>query len=141
MAAKKPAKLAYDCTKCVAYCCSIYERVEVKPKDLTRLAKYFGVTTEVAKKRYTKTWGKERILRRKKDTILAQTCMFLDTKTRGCTIYEGRPEVCRDYPGEKRCGYYDVLGFEQRVQDDPTVIPVIRLVFKKRVNTAPLATR
>jgi Fe-S-cluster containining protein len=25
-------------------------------------------------------------------------CVFLDTKTRRCTVYEKRPEVCRRFP-------------------------------------------
>lgn len=132
MSTRGAAKLEYDCTQCVAYCCSIYERVEVKAKDLKRLAAYFGVTEAVASKKYTKLHGKERILRRTPDVIFEKTCMFLDQKTRGCTIYDARPAVCREYPGEKRCGYYDVLSFEQRVQDDVTVVPVVRLVFKKK---------
>jgi hypothetical protein len=27
----------FDCTKCPAFCCSIYERVQVTKRDITRL--------------------------------------------------------------------------------------------------------
>ena len=45
--------------------------------------------------------------------------MFLDKETRNCTIYEGRPKICREFPTQKRCGYYEFLIWEREVQDDP----------------------
>ena len=33
----------YDCSKCPGYCCS-YPRIEVKDKDLARLAKHFDLS-------------------------------------------------------------------------------------------------
>lgn len=128
-------RLTYDCRKCPAYCCSIYERVEVKRRDLQRLARHFGVSLEVAEQRYTKLYQKERVLRRRIDPLLGgRACMFLDPETRGCTIYHARPEVCRDYPGRTRCSYYDLLQFERRTQDEPDVIPLVQITFqvKKR---------
>ena len=119
----------FDCTKCPAFCCSIYERVQVTKRDITRLAKYFGVTVEVALKRYTTKWQDERILKRVKDTIFPETCMFLDQEKRGCTIYHARPAVCREYPDRVRCPYYDVLQFERRQQDDETVVPLVQITF------------
>ena len=59
----------YDCVKCPAFCCSIYERVQVTLRDIRRLAKHFGVTEEVATTRFTKVWGKERVLRKKADPM------------------------------------------------------------------------
>ena len=78
-------RIYFDCSKCPAYCCSIYERVQVTKRDLNRLAKHFGVTTDVAQKRYTKIDREsgERVLRRVKDVIFEQTCMFLNQETRG----------------------------------------------------------
>jgi hypothetical protein len=35
-------RVLYDCTKCPAYCCSIYGIVEVTDRDLKRLAKHLG---------------------------------------------------------------------------------------------------
>lgn len=129
--ATKP-RLTYDCTKCPAYCCSIYERVIVSQSDIRRLARHFGVTVKEAERRFTKANGKERILRRQKDPIMGSACRFLDTDTRGCTIYEGRPQICRDYPGRTRCGYYDILSFEKETQDDPGVIPLVQIKFLKQ---------
>jgi hypothetical protein len=119
----------------VAFCCSIYERVEVTPRDVRRLAKHFQLTEEGAKKRFTvKKWG-GLILRRKKDALLGKTCRFLDPATRYCTIYEARPQACREYPGKTRCSYYEVLRFEREIQQDESIVPIIRLTFRKQAAT------
>jgi Fe-S-cluster containining protein len=124
-------KSLYDCVDCPAYCCSVYERVQVTPRDIRRLAKHFGITEEVAMQRYTKIYEKERVLRRKKDPLFGEACQFINPETRGCTIYNARPAVCRDFPITKRCAYYDLLSFEREQQDDPKVIPLVRITFKK----------
>jgi len=132
-------RVYFDCAKCPAYCCSIYERVQVTKRDINRLAKHFGVSYETARRRYTTQWQDERVLKRVKDVIFPETCTFLDQQTRGCTIYHARPAVCREYPGRPRCAYYDVLQFERRQQDDETVIPVVQITYhevKKKKTTA-----
>jgi Fe-S-cluster containining protein len=121
--------LKYNCDKCVAYCCSIYDRVQVTPRDIRRLALHFGVTPEVATARYTKVWGKERILRRRADRLFGQACMFLNQETRKCTIYNARPGTCRDYPDTSRCAYYDLIQWERKQQNDPDVIPLVKITF------------
>ncbi|MBM6592539.1 YkgJ family cysteine cluster protein [Microvirga pudoricolor] len=121
----------FDCTKCPAFCCSIYERVTVTKRDINRLAKHFGVSVEDARRDYTKDFEGERVLKRVKDVIFDETCMFLDQKTRGCTIYHGRPGVCRSYPGRSRCAYYDVLKFERIQQGDENVVPVVKIIFRE----------
>ncbi|MGB8508335.1 MAG: YkgJ family cysteine cluster protein [Pyrinomonadaceae bacterium] len=123
-------RVYFDCNKCPAYCCSVYERVQVTKRDITRLAKHFGVSFETAKRRYTKPYEDERVLRRVKDIIFSETCMFLDQEKRGCSIYHARPGVCREYPDRSRCSYYDLIQFERRQQDDPTVIPLVQITFR-----------
>jgi hypothetical protein len=107
--------------------------VQVTKRDLNRLAKYFGVPVEVAEKRYTKIHAAsgERVLRRKKDHIFGEACQFINPETRGCTIYHGRPQVCREYPDRTRCSYYDLLQFERRQQDDEDVLPLVQITFRK----------
>lgn len=126
LAEDKPVKVHYDCSKCPGYCCS-YPRIEVKPSDVKRLAKYFNVPIDVAERRFTRIYmddGKpERILRHQKDTVYETICRFFDTEERRCTIYEGRPQVCRDYPNGKTCGYYTFLKFERKHQDDKSFVP------------------
>jgi len=120
----------YDCDKCVAYCCSIYERVQVTNKDIRRLAAHFNLTPEAATLRFTKLNGKERILRRRADRLFGQACMFLNQDTRKCTIYNARPGVCREFPDDTRCAYFDLIEWERKQQDDPDVIPLVKITFK-----------
>lgn len=129
---QKVRPLKFDCSTCPAYCCSIYERVQVTPRDIKRLARHFGVSYEVAVDRYTRLFGKERILRRKADPIFGKACGFLDGNTRRCTIYNARPLVCRQFPTTTRCAYYDLLQFERDQQDDPDVLPLVKITFKSR---------
>lgn len=113
-------KLKYDCLKCTAYCCT-YTHIPATKTDIKRLAKHHGVTEAQAKKKFTKKGDKTnpRVLRHSNDEHFVTACMFLDQDTRNCTIYEGRPKICREFPTQNRCGYYDFLTFEREVQDDP----------------------
>jgi Fe-S-cluster containining protein len=122
----------FNCDKCPAYCCSIYDRVQVTKRDIKRLAKHFAVSVEIATLRFTKKWETEQILRRKKDPIFGKACHFLDPETRKCTIYHARPGVCREFPLTRRCGYYDLLTFERRQQDDYNVLPLVQIKFNKK---------
>jgi len=124
-------RVYFDCSKCPAFCCAIYERVQVSKRDINRLAKYFELTVEAVTERYTKMHSGERVLRRKKDPIFGQACQFLDHETRGCTIYHARPAVCREYPDRTRCAYYDLLQFEREQQDDINVLPLVQITFRK----------
>ena len=131
----KPSEIAYvgtpkyDCVDCVGYCCSIYDRVDVTKKDLRRLARYFGVSPEKAERKYTTRVDGVRALKKVDDLIFERTCIFLDQTTRLCTIYEGRPEACREWPvhSGNRCVYYDILKFERVQQDDPDYVPVVEI--------------
>lgn len=113
-------KKNYDCMKCPAYCCS-YALTPATPRDIRRLAAHFGLSEETARERFTKKGDKDnpRVLRHTADEHFVTSCTFLDKQTRQCTIYEARPQICRDFPTQSRCGYYDFLKFEREVQDDP----------------------
>lgn len=119
-------KVRYDCSKCPGYCCS-YDYIETKKSDVTRLAKHHDLPVDVAREKFTrlvKHEGEEiRVLRHRKDHIYTSMCMFFDQTERRCTIYAGRPEVCRDYPNGNTCGYYSFIKFERKHQDDKTFIP------------------
>lgn len=119
------ANVLYDCLKCPAYCCT-YDRIIVGKRDLTRLAKHFGIDDETAERRFTKVVEGERVLRHQKDAIFGSACMFLDPKSRRCTVYEARPGVCHEYPDKPRCGYYEFLRWERTHQDDDEFIPLHR---------------
>ena len=110
----------YDCSKCPGYCCS-YQIIPVNNRDLKRLAKHFGLSVAQAKKKFTTDRDGQTAMRRKADEIFGKVCRFFDTEKRRCTIYEGRPEICRAYPGG-RCGYYDFLSSERRAMKDPEFV-------------------
>lgn len=126
----------YDCSKCPAYCCSVYGRVRVTQRDLKRLAKHFKVNEATARRRYTKMYDGERTLRQKKDSIFSESCSFLNPLTRQCTIYEARPQVCREFPDAKCCAYYDLLQFERQRQGDETAIPLVQIAFRDEIEAA-----
>jgi Fe-S-cluster containining protein len=123
---KAAPRIRYDCSKCPGYCCS-YPRIEVKTKDLKRLARHFGVTVDEAERRFTRRYqddeSEERILRHHKDEIYGSICRFFDRTERRCTIYTARPDVCRQYPNGSTCGYYSFIQFERKHQGDPEFIP------------------
>lgn len=109
----------YNCQKCPGYCCS-YPLIALDRRDVERLAKHHGLSFDDAKDRFTKrAYGRKYVMRRKADPHFGKICRFFDTAKRRCTIYEARPGICRTFPGEGRCGYYDFLSFERRTQDDP----------------------
>jgi Fe-S-cluster containining protein len=115
-------------------CCSVYDHVPATKRDIARLARHFKISIEMATRRYTKQHGRERILRRKKDPLLGQTCIFHDLEKRICGIYEARPRVCRVWPehGDGSCVYYDVLQFERRQQGEHNIAPLIQIIPLKK---------
>jgi hypothetical protein len=85
-----------DCRTC-ANCCRVAE-TDVTERDIARLARYLGISPREFVEQYTTTSAfeqKEPILRRR-DT----GCIFLGTgaQQNDCTIYEARPDTCRDFP-------------------------------------------
>jgi Fe-S-cluster containining protein len=110
--------VAYDCLKCPGYCCS-YPVIQVTKRDVERLARHFEISPKAAEKRFTKPSAPyKRVLRRQRDEHFGFICRFFDT----CMIYTARPAICREFPGESRCGYWDFLKFEREHQGDPDFI-------------------
>lgn len=92
-----------SCESCWGSCCTM--PVEVKMEDLVRL----GLITEdetVSPKKVFKKLSKEKYVTSYRQGtgffMLTQKpnddCIFLDSKTRLCTVYEKRPGVCREFP-------------------------------------------
>jgi Fe-S-cluster containining protein len=125
-------KAKYDCSKCPGYCCSVYEIVEVSDMDVARLANHFGLEPAEAAKKFTRVRTVGRVLKRKADPLLGTACRFLDLKKRRCTIYEARPDVCREFPPTSRCTFYDMLQFHRRHCNDEEMMPVITMRGWKR---------
>lgn len=81
-----------DCRAC-ANCCKVAE-TDVTERDIARLARYLGIAPRAFIEQYTTASAfeqKEPILRRRESG-----CVFLDGND--CTVYEARPDTCRDFP-------------------------------------------
>lgn len=112
----------YDCSTCPGYCCS-YPVIKINDRDVRRLARHFDIDEATARTRFTKAaHGETQILKRRKDTHFGKICVLFDREARRCTVYANRPDVCRRFPKEKRCGYYDFLAFERAHQSDPAFV-------------------
>jgi hypothetical protein len=95
---------SHMCGGCMSSCCTL--PVEVRIKDLIRI----GVVDEFEKdeppKNVAKRLQKEGIVERfnQKSGIFTlarmsnDDCLYLDRKSRLCTIYDKRPDTCRNHP-------------------------------------------
>jgi hypothetical protein len=92
------------CEGCFAGCCTL--PLEVSAFDLIRLGLVSEDEAAASLKKLARRLMREGIIR----SFFAKTglfiveqrrgrdCYFLDEKTRLCTVYERRPEVCRTFP-------------------------------------------
>ena len=92
------------CSSCVSSCCTM--PVEVRFNDLLRLGLVQEFEREEPRKNIAKRLQKEGIVERfhQKSEIFTllrmgnNDCLYLDRKTRLCTVYDLRPETCRNHP-------------------------------------------
>jgi len=125
----------YDCDGCLAFCCTVYDRLKITPHDAKRLAAHLGIKLKAFVKRYT---VEDLLLARKDDPPLGKACVFLDAGERRCTVYEARPDICRDWPrpqhavpgAEGRCCYYDVQQYAKK-ELGATAVPLVQIIHVK----------
>lgn len=93
------------CDDCNATCCTL--PVEVRLSDLIRMELISEFEAEnTAPKQLAKQLVKQGVVEHFnfKSSIFTLTrlsnndCLYLDTITRRCTIYEKRPKTCREHP-------------------------------------------
>lgn len=92
------------CAHCDAACCSL--PVEVQASDLIRmeLMDEFELADDLkhVARRLIKAHLVERYHSKTKTFTLARMangdCLFLDSRLRRCTIYQTRPDTCRNHP-------------------------------------------
>ncbi|QLE83985.1 MULTISPECIES: YkgJ family cysteine cluster protein [Shewanella] len=92
------------CDSCQATCCTL--PVEVSVADLVRMELVDEFEAQESGKSIAKRLQKARIVsnyNHKADiyTLARMSnddCLYLDAKTRRCTIYAKRPETCRNHP-------------------------------------------
>jgi uncharacterized protein len=102
------------CDSCQANCCTM--PLEIRLRDLVRLGLVDAFEAEnedparIAK-RLQKTKLIDRYNSKAELFTMARRadgdCTWLDSKTRRCTVYEQRPDTCRQHPQQKspRTGY------------------------------------
>lgn len=99
--------IKYDakyCSSCMGSCCTM--PVEIHSSDIVRLGLASQDEMEQSVKKVAKRLKKEGVITSYREStdyfMLTQKsnsdCYFLDSKTRLCTVYEKRPDTCRDFP-------------------------------------------
>jgi Fe-S-cluster containining protein len=78
-----------DCTRC-ANCCKTLQIV-VDDADIRRLSTRFGMSFQSFSKKYVL------VAEDKSKYFASSPCAFLGPDNR-CTVYEDRPQACRDFP-------------------------------------------
>lgn len=92
------------CYSCHSTCCTL--PVEVRLSDLIRIGVMDAFEKDEPAKNIAKRLQKDGIVERfnQKTGIFTLTrlsnndCLYLDRKTRLCTIYDQRPDTCRNHP-------------------------------------------
>ncbi len=92
------------CNSCNASCCTM--PVEIQAADLVRLGLATQDEVDTSLKKVAKKLRKAGIISSYREStdlfMLTQKsnddCYFLDTHTRRCTVYDKRPNTCRDFP-------------------------------------------
>lgn len=92
------------CDSCNASCCTL--PVEVRIGDLIRLGLVDEFEREEPLKHIAKRLQRDGVVERfhQKSGIFTLSrmsnddCLFLDTRSRRCTVYDKRPETCRNHP-------------------------------------------
>ncbi len=92
------------CYSCHSTCCTL--PVEVRLSDLIRIGVVDAFEKDEPAKNIAKRLQKDGIVERfnQKSGIFTLTrlsnndCLYLDRKTRLCTIYDQRPDTCRNHP-------------------------------------------
>jgi Fe-S-cluster containining protein len=85
-----------DCTQCGNCCRSLM--INVDNKDTHRLATHLQISAEAFEGKYIEKSGEGTLA-----VMNAIPCKFLHENK--CTVYEARPEECREFPGLHRRGF------------------------------------
>jgi len=89
--------LSFECTQCGDCCSGPGEGyVWVTPQEIVALASAIGMSGQLEEfeRKFTRKVGELTSLVEYSDG----DCIFLDPKSRGCSVYEARPVQCRTWP-------------------------------------------
>jgi len=89
--------LSFNCTQCGDCCTGAPGYVWVSPEEIKELAKVTGESsTDDFERKYVMKVGNRKSLKELPQANF--DCVFLDPETRGCMVYEARPQQCRTWP-------------------------------------------
>jgi uncharacterized protein len=81
----------FVCTRC-GFCCQGETTVSLDEEDQARMCQALGLSAETTRDRYWRITGREVQMQ-----VRDGHCIFYDA-TVGCTVHEGRPWRCRQWP-------------------------------------------
>lgn len=86
--------LRFSCTQCGDCCTGAPGYVWVNKAEIETLSRRLKLSVEEFESRYVRSVG----VRKSLVEFANGDCVFLDGKTRGCSVYEDRPRQCRTWP-------------------------------------------
>ena len=87
--------LRFECTQCGNCCTGAPGYVWVNQAEMEQLAEVIGINDlDDFKQRFTQKVG----IRYSLKELPNYDCVFFDSKTRRCRVYEARPRQCRTWP-------------------------------------------
>lgn len=86
--------LRFQCTQCGDCCTGAPGFVWVNAEEIAALAKRLGMNEEAFEKKYVRRIG----MRRSLVEFPSGDCVFFNTESRACSVYEDRPRQCRTWP-------------------------------------------
>jgi uncharacterized protein len=87
--------LRFKCTGCGDCCTGAPGFVWVNQEEIAALAAEVGLDESEFESKYVREIGVRKSLKELDDNY---DCIFLDGKTRKCTVYNARPRQCRTWP-------------------------------------------
>ena len=86
--------LRFRCSQCGDCCTGAPGFVWVNKYEIATLARRLDMDEEEFERRYVKKVG----IRKSLEEFANGDCVFFDSETRKCTVYEDRPRQCRTWP-------------------------------------------
>jgi len=86
--------LKFTCTECGDCCSGAPGYVWVNNEEIAALAALVGLTVEALEDQFVRRVGARKSLKE----LPGGDCVFLDSQTRKCSVYQARPRQCRTWP-------------------------------------------
>ena len=116
-----------DCLDC-AHCCKTTSPI-FKERDIERISK----TKKMSISRFSQQY-----LKRDDDgdwVLQIAPCSFLDQETNACTIYDVRPQACREFPHTNRKNIAGILTLTERnTQLCPAVASMVKKIMDSTID-------